>query len=90
MIDLIPTRIAEIEMELIEGEVLLYDPRQTRAVYLNPTAALVFGLCDGTRSVREVIGMIAECYTEASSNNLTEEVLVTLNELQQNGILTIK
>ena len=51
-IDHIPVPAAGVEMEVVEGEVLLYHPQQTRAVYLNPTAAVVWGLCDGSRSVR--------------------------------------
>ena len=59
MIDLIPKPVANVAEEVIAGEVLLYEPKQTRAVYLNPTAALVFDLCDGNRSVRDITRMIA-------------------------------
>jgi Coenzyme PQQ synthesis protein D (PqqD) len=66
MIDLIPKPVADVEMEVIEGEVLLYHPRQTRVVYLNQTAALVWGLCDGNRSVGEIIRVIEESYPDTS------------------------
>jgi Coenzyme PQQ synthesis protein D (PqqD) len=88
LIDHIPVPTNNVETEVIDGEVLVYHPQQTRAVYLNPTAAVVWGLCDGNRSVREIIRTIDESYPDASAS-LTEDVLVTLNQLQESGILVI-
>ena len=65
MADLIPVPVPDVKVETIEGELLLYHPRNTRAVYLNPTAAVIWGLCDGRRRVREIIALIEECYPEA-------------------------
>ena len=67
MIDLVPKPVNNIEMEIIEGEVLLYHPQITRAVYLNQTAAVIWSLCEGIRSVREVIHLIGESYPEADN-----------------------
>jgi hypothetical protein len=88
MIDLIPLAAVGVEMEVVDGEILLYHPQQTRAVYLNPTAAVVWGLCDGNRSVREIIRVIGESYPDAEAN-LTDDVLVTLNQLQESGVLVV-
>lgn len=87
MIDLVPKPAGAIEMEIIEGEVLLYHPQKTRAIYLNPTAAIIWGLCDGTRSVREIVRLIGEGYPE--TDNLPNHVMVTLNQLQESGALVI-
>jgi pyrroloquinoline quinone biosynthesis protein D len=88
MIDLTPKPTANVETEVVDLEVLLYHPGQTRAVYLNPTAAVVWGLCDGNRSVREIIQQIGEWYPEAAAN-LADDVLVTLKELEENGVLVV-
>jgi hypothetical protein len=87
MIDHIPAPAADVEMEVVDGEVLLYHPQQTRAVYLNPTAAVVWGLCDGSRSVREIIRVVGEAYPDADS--VTDDVLATLNQLQESGVLVV-
>jgi hypothetical protein len=87
MVDLVPRPAADLETDVIEGEVLLYEPQQTRAVYLSPTAALVFGLCDGRRSVREIIRVLSECYDGTAS--LSDDVLTTINELRESGVLAI-
>lgn len=86
LIDLIPIPSPHIETEVIGNEVLLYHPQQTRAVYLNATAALVWGLCDGKRTVREMVSLIGREYSE-SRDSLMGDVLITLNELQESGIL---
>jgi hypothetical protein len=86
MTDLVLTPIADIKVETIDGELLLYHPRQTKAIYLNPTAAIIWSLCDGQRRVGEIIQLIADSYPE-SKDNLAEDVFTTLRELRDNGVL---
>lgn len=50
--------VAGVFVEVIEGECLAFYPRHTRAFYLNPSAALIWGLCDGARSTDDVCQMI--------------------------------
>ena len=88
IIGLVPRSAADVETEVVDSEVLLYHPSQTRAVYLNPTAALIWGLCDGKRSVREIIRLIGESYPDASAD-LTDDVLATLNRLRESGVLVL-
>ena len=75
--DCIPKPIVNVATEIVDGEVLLYHPEQTRAVYLNSTAAVVWGLCDRNRSVRDIVRLIAESYPDASES-LADDVLLTL------------
>jgi predicted DNA-binding protein (MmcQ/YjbR family) len=86
--DLVPVPIGDLKVEAIEGELLLYHPRQTKAVYLNPTAAVIWSLCDGHRSVHEIIELIGESYPDAKPT-LTEEVLSTLRVLEENGLMVV-
>jgi hypothetical protein len=81
-----PAPANDIKVEVIDGELLLYHPRQTMAVYLNPPAAVIWSLCDGQRPVREIIGLIEQSYPE-SKENLTEEVLATLADLYEKKVL---
>ena len=82
----VPAPAADVKVEVIEGEVLLYHPGQTTAVYLNPPAAIIWKLCDGRRDVAEIIRLIEESYPEAAPN-LTEDVFATLAELYDNHVL---
>jgi len=85
-IDQIPVPISNVKTEVIEGELLLYDPRQTKAVYLNQPAAVIWSLCDGHRRVREIIRLIRDGYPDSKAN-LSEEILATLNQLYESGVL---
>jgi hypothetical protein len=86
MTDLVMVPVADIKVESIDGELLLYHPRQTKAIYLNPTAAIIWSLCDGQRRVGEIIQLIADSYPE-SKGNLEEDVFTTLQELRDSGVL---
>jgi len=86
MMDLILVPVADVATEIVDDEVLLYHPQNARVIYLNPTAAVVWGLCDGTRSMRSIIELISESYPDAGTS-LSEEVLATLNQLQKSGVL---
>jgi Coenzyme PQQ synthesis protein D (PqqD) len=88
MIDFIPRPVADVATEVVAGEMLLYEPRQTRAVYLNPTAALVFGLCDGSRSVRDIMRMITECYSDNAAS-VSDDIFAAVKGLQESGVLVL-
>ena len=85
-LDFVPKPAADIEAEVVEGEVLLYHPQQTRAIYLNPTAAVVWALCDGTRSVRDIIELVEECYPR-SGQRVADDILVTISQLRENEVI---
>src|ERR1700722_11446568 len=77
---------ADVKTEVIEGELLIYHPAHTRAIYLNPQAALIWGLCDGDRSVGDIVRLIEESYPEAKQV-AKAQVLAAVDELYANGIL---
>jgi hypothetical protein len=53
-----PKRRDDIRSEDVQHETVLYDPGRGQAVYLNETAALVWKLCDGHRSVAEMAELL--------------------------------
>jgi hypothetical protein len=85
-LDEVPVPAADIATEIVEGEVLLYHPAQTRAIYLNPSAAVIWGLCDGRRSVREIVRVVGESYPDAGAE-LTEDVTTVVRQLRESGVL---
>lgn len=85
-IDLAFAPVTGVKTETIDGELLLYHPRLTKAVYLNPAAAVIWSLCDGQRRVGEIIQLIGDSYPE-SKDTLKEEVFSTLQRLRDDGVL---
>lgn len=81
-----PRRNPRYKGESLDGEELIYDLELTRIVYCNQTAALIWRLCDGERSVQELIALLSEAFPEAAEN-LVDDVEEALLELKREGAL---
>ncbi len=78
-----PQRRDGLLTEEVGDEVLVFDHASNTAAALNHPAAAVFDLCDGTRSVDEIVAAL-----ESSSTPLgVDEVLLALAELDDSGLL---
>ncbi len=73
-------------MEVLDDEQLLYSAEQTRILCCNETASLIWRLCDGERSVGEIVALLQAAYPEAS-DSILEDVATTLAEFAQHGAL---
>jgi hypothetical protein len=63
-----------------DGEVLIYDLRRDKAFCLNSTAALIWRLCDGNRSVGEIGEQIGKDLKVANADDLVWLALDQLNK----------
>jgi pyrroloquinoline quinone biosynthesis protein D len=57
------------------------------AMKLNISAQRIVKLCDGTRSVAEMIGKLRAEFPEASGGQLERDTLLFLDELRRRGAL---
>ena len=46
----------------LDGEAVIYDEETAELHHLNPTATIVFGLCDGTATMAEIAADISEAF----------------------------
>jgi hypothetical protein len=69
----------------LEDEVLLYDKERHKAHCLNKTAALVWRLCDGTRTVEEIAVQLS---TELQTRVSEEIILLALTQLSRRHLMT--
>lgn len=76
-------------LEELDGELLLYHLDQTTTVYLNNSAALVWHLCDGTRTIADIISLLQAEFPDAA-NEITADVEDAVEQLQQAGALSLK
>lgn len=58
---------SELIVEHMDGEILLYRPNTHKTIHLNGTAALIWTLCDGTRTVEDIV----ECLSAEFPNERT-------------------
>lgn len=54
------SRHTDLVVQELDGEILIYDLRTSRAFCLNETSALVWQACDGNSSVAEIAGDLTE------------------------------
>jgi hypothetical protein len=57
-----PERLPNISEYEVEEEVVLYDPRSDAAHVLNPTAAVVWWLCDGDHKIKDIARELGDLY----------------------------
>ena len=76
-------------LERIDGEATVYHPTLTTAVYLNDTGALIWELCDGSRTVSDIIEALGRQYPESRAQ-IETDVKMLLCQLTERGIAELK
>lgn len=85
MTDHNPRRVDALEINEAEDGLVIYDPAGDMVHHLNPSAAVIFDLCDGTRdpeSIAEVIGDAYDLHTPP-----LDEALVGLRDLADRRLI---
>ena len=75
-----PKRNSSFRLEEIDGELLLFHPGTTKMIYCNQSASVIWQLCDGTRTVEDMIRLLAEAYPEGAQG-MAQDVETTLQQL---------
>jgi hypothetical protein len=82
-----PERAAGVYVRDLDGEQVVYDPASHEIVVLNETAAFVFGLCDGTRSVVDLLRALEQRY-DAPVDRLRSDLLAVLDDLRAKRLIS--
>jgi hypothetical protein len=82
-----PERAPGVYTRDLDGEQVVYDPASHEIVVLNETAAFVFGLCDGTRSVVDLLGALERRY-DAPAARLRSDLLAVLDDLRAKRLIS--
>lgn len=82
----VPTHASDCREERLDRELLVYCPGTARAVHLNEAAALVWELCNGTRTVGQIVDLLREAYPVAAERIMTD-VEQALRRLDESGAL---
>ena len=73
-----PRQKPDFRLEEIDGELLLYHPTNTTIMYCNPSASVIWQLCDGERTVEEIAIVLAAAF-EQNLETITTDVESTLD-----------
>jgi hypothetical protein len=81
-----PNQRNGFQFEQMDGETLLYQSQLKRMIYLNESATLVWHLCDGRRSVADIIGVLTDSYPD-TKDAVRADVIEAINTLALEGAL---
>jgi len=82
-----PQRRPELLSERAGRETLVYGSGQGAVHALNPTASLIWDLCDGAHSLAEIEQAVRLAFAVPTERDLAADVRATLAEFQSKGLL---
>ena len=85
----IPHHNNDFRLEQMDDEQLLYNPLQTKTIYLNPSAAVIWGLCDGTNTIGGIITLLKESFPDAHKQ-IQIDVMSSIDKLVSNQAIFLK
>lgn len=81
-----PYKAPDYQMEVLDDEIILFHPSNKAIFYSNTTGALIWGLCDGQRTVAEISDVLSNAYPD-STEQIQEDVQLTLQKFAQHGAI---
>lgn len=82
-----PVRKMDILAKDLDGETLLYDDTEEAIHVLNPTAKLVWELCDGEHTVEDIERKIRESFSVAEDYDVMRDIQRTMETFIAKGLL---
>ena len=73
---------------MLDDEAVLLPPAADHAFFLNPSALAIWELCDGTRSVQDMLRELQGRY-DASESDLHLDLRTTIEQLKQGGLIDL-
>lgn len=83
----LPRTRASCHVREVAAERVVYEPVSHEVVILNPTAHLIFTLCDGTHTVAQIVDLLAARFA-APRERLEGDLHTTLTLFASKGLLT--
>ena len=75
----------DLMVRQIDGDTVVYDPVADRTAILNPSAAGILGLCDGSRSEDEIAMQTAARF-DPEGGRITADVAAALRDFSAQGL----
>ena len=83
-----PIRNQDYRLEKMDEELLLFNPKTTNILYLNETASLIWQLCDGQRTLKEMISLLKDTFPEAG-DHIQQDVVETIDHFKKHGAILL-
>lgn len=87
MNDIRPKRRDDLLTQTLVDEFLIIDMDGQVVHVLNPTAKLVWSLCDGDHTPSDIVAIVQAQYKETAADTISADVATTLAELREKKVL---
>ncbi len=77
------TNLAVVE---VDGEAVIYDELSEELHHLNPTATIIFSLCDGSATIKELSGEVANAFA-VPPQEVEPQIRSLVRDLGKAGLL---
>lgn len=81
-----PNRSNEVVWRDEGDKAILYDTRNGKTYVMNPTAKLIWSLCDGNHDLVQISGLVISKFA-TNNQDITEDVSKTVKRLHDLGLL---
>jgi len=81
-----PKKCSGFIIEELDGELVLFNPMRNLIIHANQTAALIWQLCDGERTIPQIVDLLSEAYPEAQTE-IKKEAPLAIQDLHKKGAL---
>ena len=81
-----PRARADLTVVELDGEAVIYDERSGELHHLNGSATLIFGLLDGTATVRELAADVAAAFG-VPAGEVASQIRALLRQFRSLGLL---
>ena len=85
----IPIQRYTFVLEEMDEESLLYHDGLKKTIYLNETATIIWKLCDGTRTIQDIIDLLNQAYAD-SGERVDADVAEGIAQLAAEGALRMR
>lgn len=75
-----PSKKADILLQQIGSDTLLYNPNKGNVHVLNITAVSVWKLCDGSHAIEDIVDSLKKDYHFSEEINITKDVTEIINK----------
>lgn len=77
---------SDVSVVELEGEAVIYDDETRQVHYLNRTATIVYKLCDGNSTIKELSGDIADAFS-LPAEQVERQVRTLIRSFREAGFL---
>ena len=82
-----PCPVLGYQIETLDDEIVLFHPAKRAIFYSNSIGALIWFMCDGQRTVTEIIQILSATYPDAGQQ-IAQDVPQTLTTFAEHGAIT--